>query len=72
MASRAQNEQKFKQWEELAGGGRVIFGITSVGPAGVLVTSKKWMRLKERLVLLRKFTIRLAVLWLCTRNFQSI
>jgi hypothetical protein len=22
MASRAQNEQKFKQWEELAGGGR--------------------------------------------------
>jgi len=40
--------------------------------ADALVTSKKWMQPNKRLVLLRKFTIRLVVWSLCTRNFPSI
>jgi hypothetical protein len=49
--------------ENLSGGRNcraagVIFGITSGESADVLVTSKKLTQTKQRLVLLRKFTIR--------------
>jgi hypothetical protein len=72
MASREQNEQKFGHWEELPNGGRRYFRDFLGRSAGALVTSKKWTRPKERFDLLRKFMIRLVVLWPCTRNFPSI
>jgi hypothetical protein len=75
MASHAQNERKFKQWEELPGGGRRYFRdyVGRVGGrARYIKVSKKLMQTKQRLGLLGKFTTSLAVLWPCTRNFPSI
>jgi hypothetical protein len=62
MASRAQNERKFKQWEELPGGGRRYFRDYVGRVGGRARYIKEVDALKERFVLLRKFTIRLVVL----------
>ncbi len=41
MASRAQNERRFKRWEELPPAGADMFANSWVAPVDALVTSKK-------------------------------
>ena len=50
----------------------VIIATFQAGRADALATSKKWTQPKTPFGLLRKFTIKLIVLWLCTKNFPSI
>jgi hypothetical protein len=40
MASRAQNERKFKYWEELPNGGRNTFANSLAAPVGSLATTR--------------------------------
>ena len=72
MASRAQNERKFKHWEELPNGAANMFSNSSVAQVDAPSTSKKSMRMRTRPDSCRKFTMRPVYSSPCTRSFPSI
>jgi hypothetical protein len=54
MALRAQNERKFKSWEDLPNGGRRYVRDFAGRAGGRAATSKKSMQMRRRLDSLRK------------------
>ena len=72
MSTRLQNEKKFAQWDELAGGGRRYRLDVPGARAGWLVTSRKWTPMKGRCVSGRRFTTTEANWWKRMKNSRWI